>query len=140
MLLVKLITIYSDKDYFNYETHDEWVEVAGYTWQELIGHSDRMDEIAKKITDAEWDLEGWGDGDYEHNGEFKTHGHLWEMPSRQWVKDTYPCDKVIVGVSGSWVGLSEDKIKLYEELITLKDHEFSPFELRRFILRGEENE
>ena len=133
MLLVKLITIYSDKDDWNYETHDEWVEVSGYTWQELIGHSDKVKEIAKKIRNAEWDLETWGDGDYKHNGEFKTHGHLWEMPKD--LVDTYPCDKVIVGVSGSWVGLPKNKVKGYQQLINVKDHEFSPFKLRRFILR-----
>ena len=132
MLLVKTIIIYSDKDYYNYAINEEWVEVENYDWQQLIGHSDKMKEIAKKLTDRLWDLETWGEEDYEHNGDFSNRGHLWEMPKD--LADNWPSDKVLVGASGSWYGVSEDKVNQYKQLINVKDHEFSAFELRRFKL------
>ena len=132
MLLVKTIIIYSDKDYYNYAINEEWVEVENYDWQQFIGHSDKMKEIAKKLTDRLWDLETWGEEDYEHNGDFSNRGHLWEMPKD--LADNWPSDKVLVGASGSWYGVSEDKVNQYKQLINVKDHEFSAFELRRFKL------
>ena len=135
MLLVKTIIIYSDKDYHNYAINEEWVEVENYDWQQFIGHSDKMNktkEIAKKLTDRLWDLETWGEEDYEHNGDFSNRGHLWEMPKD--LADNWPSDKVLVGASGSWYGVSEDKVNQYKQLINVKDHEFSAFELRRFKL------
>ena len=78
------------------------------------------------------DLETWGEEDYEHNGDFSNRGHLWEMPKD--LADNWPSDKVLVGASGSWYGVSEDKVDQYKQLINVKDHEFSAFELRRFKL------
>ena len=132
MLLVKTIIIYSDKDYHNYAINEEWVEVENYDWQQFIGHSDKMKEIAKKLTDRLWDLETWGEEDYEHNGDFSNRGHLWEMPKD--LADNWPSDKVLVGVSGSWVGLPETKVEQYQQLISNKSHEHSIFQLRRFKL------
>ena len=141
MLLVKTIVIYSDKDYWNNAIQEKWVEVGDYTYDEVMRNTEsKMKEIAKKLTDKLWDLETWGEEPeiYEHNGEFSNRGYLWEMPKD--LADNFPCDKVIVGVSGSWVGLPENKVEQYQQLISNKSHHHSIFKLKRFILRGEENE
>ena len=132
MLLVKTIIIYSDKDYYNYAINEEWVEVGNYTYDEMMSGSVEMQEIAKKLTDRLWDLETWGEEDYEHNGDFSNRGHLWEMPKD--LADNWPSDKVLVGVSGSWVGLPEKKVEQYQQLISNKSHDHSIFQLRRFII------
>lgn len=132
MLITELITIYTDKDDYNHIEHYEKGIVTAYSWDDLngVGVTEKMN---KEIAESQWHIE---DDWKKYDGDLNYGKDLWVMPKD--MLDEYPCEKVIVGVTGRLWGISEPHQKQYTELITVEytnAMDRKPIEWGAFYLR-----
>jgi len=114
MIITELITIYSSKDEYNYVEHYKQGIVTAYNWDDLneVGVKEKMN---KEIAESQWGVE---DDWKKYDGDLNLAKDLWVMP--KYMLDEYPCEKVIVGVTGRLWGVSEIHSKQYTDLITVE--------------------
>ena len=132
MLITELITIYTDKDDYNHIEHYEKGIVTAYSWDDLngVGVTEKMN---KEIAESQWHIE---DDWKKYDGDLNYGKDLWVMPKD--MLDEYPCEKVIVGVTGRLWGISEPHQKQYTELNTVEytnAMDRKPIEWGAFYLR-----